>query len=79
MRRVSRLEKSGVARLDLLLVGAHLASMNLVSDLFEVPLSLGLFILQLGQLDILMVRMQPTVPLILVNIRPPVHETGRFF
>ena len=79
MRRVSRLEKSGVARLDLLLVGAHLASMNLVSDLFEVPLGLGLFILQLGQLDILMVRMQPTVPLILVNIRPPVHETGRFF
>ena len=79
MRWIPRLKKTGVARLDLLLIGAHLASMNLVSNLFEVPLGLSLFILQLGQLDILMVRMQPTVPLILVNIRPPVHETGRFF
>ena len=78
MRWVSRLKKTGFARLDLHLIGAHLASMNLVSDLFEALLGLGLFILQLGQLDIRMIRMLPFVQLLLSYIRP-VHGTGRFF
>ena len=78
MRWIPRLKKTGVARLDLLLIGAHLASMNLVSNLFEVPLGLSLFILQLGQLDLRMIRMLPSVQLLLSYIRP-VHRTGRFF
>ena len=69
MRWVSCLKKTGVTRLDLLLVGAHFASVDLVSDLFEVALGFGLLILQLGQLDIPIARMLPTVPLLISIFR----------
>ena len=77
MRWVSRLQKTDFTRLNLLLVGAHLASVNLVSDLFEAPLGLGLLILQFGQLNICMIRKLATVPLLLAYVRP-VQRTGRF-